>query len=53
MSRDVVILAGARTPMLEYVGAFKDVSALELGARLRSSRQHDPAGRTSQPRLCQ
>ena len=30
-SSDVVILAGARTPMAEYVGAFKDVSALELG----------------------
>jgi acetyl-CoA acetyltransferase family protein len=28
----VVILGGARTPMAEYVGAFKDVSALELGA---------------------
>jgi len=31
MSLDVVILGGARTPMAEYVGAFKDVSALELG----------------------
>ncbi len=31
MSDDVVILAGARTPMAEYVGAFKNVSALELG----------------------
>jgi acetyl-CoA acetyltransferase family protein len=29
---DVVILGGARTAMSEYVGAFKDVSALELGA---------------------
>jgi acetyl-CoA acetyltransferase family protein len=28
-----VILAGARTPLAEYVGAFKDVSALELGGR--------------------
>jgi acetyl-CoA acyltransferase 2 len=28
---DVVILGGARTPMTEYVGSFKDVSALELG----------------------
>ena len=27
-----MILGGARTPMAEYVGAFKDVSALELGA---------------------
>lgn len=32
MEQDVVILGGARTPMAEYVGAFKDVSALELGA---------------------
>jgi acetyl-CoA acetyltransferase family protein len=32
MSEDVVILGGARTPMADYVGAFKDVSALELGA---------------------
>jgi len=32
MPKDVVILGGARTPMAEYVGAFKDVSALELGA---------------------
>jgi acetyl-CoA acetyltransferase family protein len=29
---DVLILGGARTPMAEYVGALKDVSALELGA---------------------
>src|SRR5689334_21755030 len=28
----VYILGGARTPMTEYVGALKDVSALELGA---------------------
>ncbi len=32
MPRQVVILGGTRTPMAEYVGAFKDVSALELGA---------------------
>jgi acetyl-CoA acetyltransferase family protein len=32
MEQDVVILGGARTPMAEYVGAFKDVSAIELGA---------------------
>jgi acetyl-CoA acetyltransferase family protein len=32
MSREVVILGGARTPMVDYVGAFKDVSALDLGA---------------------
>jgi len=31
-SDEVVIVGGARTPMAEYVGAFKDVSALELGA---------------------
>ncbi len=29
---DVVILAGARTPMSRYTGAFKSVSAIELGA---------------------
>ena len=29
---DVVILAGARTAMSRYAGAFKDTSALELGA---------------------
>jgi acetyl-CoA acetyltransferase family protein len=32
VAKDVVIIGGARTPMTEYVGAFKDVSALELGA---------------------
>jgi len=32
MAKDVFILGGARTPMTEYVGAMKDVSALELGA---------------------
>jgi acetyl-CoA acetyltransferase family protein len=32
-AEDVVILGGARTAMAEYVGAFKDVSALELGAQ--------------------
>jgi len=30
---EVVIVGGARTPMAEYVGAFKDVSAIDLGAR--------------------
>ena len=29
---DVVIVAGARTPMSRYTGAFSDVSAIELGA---------------------
>jgi acetyl-CoA acetyltransferase family protein len=29
---NVYILGGARTPMTEYVGALKDLSALELGA---------------------
>src|SRR5687768_112016 len=29
---DVFILGGARTPMTEYTGALRDVSALELGA---------------------
>jgi len=32
MSKDVFILGGARTPMAEYGGALKDVSAIELGA---------------------
>lgn len=32
MVKDVFILGGARTPMTEYTGALKDVSALELGA---------------------
>ncbi len=29
---DVMIIGGARTPMTDYVGALKDISALELGA---------------------
>jgi acetyl-CoA acetyltransferase family protein len=29
---EVMIIGGARTPMTDYVGALKDVSALELGA---------------------
>jgi acetyl-CoA acetyltransferase family protein len=29
---DVFIIGGARTPMTDYVGALKDVSAIELGA---------------------
>src|SRR5687767_7188196 len=32
MSSEVFIVGGARTPMTEYTGALKDVSALELGA---------------------
>lgn len=32
MSKEVFILGGKRTPMGEYVGALKDVSAIELGA---------------------
>ena len=32
MSREVFILGGKRTPMGEYVGALKDLSAIELGA---------------------
>jgi acetyl-CoA acetyltransferase family protein len=31
-TQEVFILGGARTPMTDYVGALKDVSALELGA---------------------
>jgi acetyl-CoA acetyltransferase family protein len=30
--KEVVIVAGARTPMARYVGLFKDTSAIELGA---------------------
>jgi acetyl-CoA acetyltransferase family protein len=30
--RDVFIVGGVRTPMADYVGALKDVSAIELGA---------------------
>ena len=32
MAKEVFIVGGARTPMTEYTGALKDVSALELGA---------------------
>ena len=32
MSREVFILGGKRTPMCEYVGALKDVKAIDLGA---------------------
>ncbi len=32
MAADVLILGGARTPMAEYAGKLKDISALELGA---------------------
>jgi acetyl-CoA acetyltransferase family protein len=32
MARDVFILGGKRTPMGEYVGVLKDISAIELGA---------------------
>src|SRR5947208_10642249 len=32
MSSDVFILGGARTPMTDYTGALKDLSAIELGA---------------------
>ena len=32
MTSDVFILGGKRTAMGEYVGALKDVSAIELGA---------------------
>src|SRR5258707_311762 len=31
MSRDVFILGGKRTPMGQYVGALKDISAIDLG----------------------
>jgi acetyl-CoA acetyltransferase family protein len=32
MSQDIFILGGKRTPMTEYVGALKDVKAIDLGA---------------------
>jgi acetyl-CoA acyltransferase 2 len=32
MSKDVFIIGGKRTPMGEYVGVLKDVSAIDLGA---------------------
>src|SRR5258705_4927283 len=32
MTQDVFILGGKRTPMSEYVGALKDISAIDLGA---------------------
>jgi acetyl-CoA acetyltransferase family protein len=32
MAKDVFIVGGARTPMTEYVGALRDVSAIDLGA---------------------
>jgi acetyl-CoA acetyltransferase family protein len=32
MNRDIYILGGARTPMAEYGGKLKDISALDLGA---------------------
>ena len=32
MTKDIFILGGARTPMAEYTGKLKDLSALELGA---------------------
>ena len=32
MNKDIFILGGARTPMAEYAGKLKDISALDLGA---------------------
>jgi acetyl-CoA acetyltransferase family protein len=32
MEKEIYILGGARTPMAEYAGRLKDISALELGA---------------------
>jgi len=32
VSKEIFILGGARTPMAEYAGKLKDISALELGA---------------------
>lgn len=30
--REIVVLAGARTPFVKFIGAFKDISATDLGA---------------------
>jgi hypothetical protein len=40
---DVFIVGGARTPMTGFVGALKDVSALELGPSPRAVRSTRPA----------
>src|ERR671916_574853 len=32
MTREIYILGGKRTPMTQYVGALKDISAIDLGA---------------------
>ncbi len=37
MAKDVFILGGKRTPMGEYVGALKDISAIDLGAKAASA----------------
>ena len=34
--KDIFIIGGARTPMTDYTGALRDVSALEI-AQLRST----------------
>ena len=49
---DVFILGGARTPMTEYVGALKDVSAIELGAIAARARDgaHRGQARVDRPR---
>ena len=38
MTRDVFVLGGKRTPMGEYVGMLKDISAIDLGAIARARR---------------
>ena len=43
MSKDVFILGGKRTPMGEYVGALKDISAIDLGA-IAAKRALDATG---------
>ena len=37
---DVVIVAGARTPMARYTGIFSEVSAIELGAHAAKAAMH-------------
>jgi acetyl-CoA acyltransferase 2 len=41
MSRDVFILGGKRTAMGEYVGALKDISAIDLGAEAAKATLED------------
>jgi acetyl-CoA acetyltransferase family protein len=48
MAKDVFILGGKRTPMGEYVGALKDVSAIDLGAVAARGAMKDSGVRANQ-----